>query len=326
MRVACLQFEPVSGDVDDNISRADAVLSRINPSVLSSIDLLVLPELAFSGTLPSSENGGVERHYEHPDSGVTGLWARTFALKYNCFVVTGYPEKTDESTGASYYNSALVVDKEGDIIGNHRKCFLHSFDDSWASEGSCFFDDQILGLGKVVIGLSMDIKNRTSKQLNIRLEPIIRAESMEEVIVVICNRTGVEDDTIYSGTSCVMGIKEGEVLVYGLLGRGQKSMLLTDTDNDEPIGNLVCQNDKAASTSAATCPPTLASSPAQSTQTTRLKLPAIDTSFHRNTMGPMIEKRGVNEIPSPDENDLKALCDLLADISRNSGTPASSIS
>lgn len=127
MRVACLQFEPVSGDVDDNISRADAVLSRINPNVLASIDLLVLPELAFSGTLPSSENGGVERHYEYLGLGITGLWARTFALKYNCFVVIRYPEKIDKSTvEAAYYNSALIVDKEGDIVANHRKCFLYS--------------------------------------------------------------------------------------------------------------------------------------------------------------------------------------------------------
>ena len=34
------------GDVDNNLNRADAVLSKANPQ---DLDLLVLPELAFSG-------------------------------------------------------------------------------------------------------------------------------------------------------------------------------------------------------------------------------------------------------------------------------------
>lgn len=46
MRIGCLQFAPQVGDVDNNLNRADAVLSRANPK---DLDLLVLPELAFSG-------------------------------------------------------------------------------------------------------------------------------------------------------------------------------------------------------------------------------------------------------------------------------------
>jgi hypothetical protein len=40
------QFAPQLGDVDNNMNRADAVLSQGIPE---SFDLLVLPELAFSG-------------------------------------------------------------------------------------------------------------------------------------------------------------------------------------------------------------------------------------------------------------------------------------
>lgn len=47
MRIACLQFAPQVGDVDNNLNRADSVLSKANPD---DLDLLVLPELAFSGT------------------------------------------------------------------------------------------------------------------------------------------------------------------------------------------------------------------------------------------------------------------------------------
>lgn len=48
MRIGCLQFAPQVGDVNNNLNRADAVLSRANPE---GLDLLVLPELCFSGML-----------------------------------------------------------------------------------------------------------------------------------------------------------------------------------------------------------------------------------------------------------------------------------
>jgi protein N-terminal amidase len=47
MRIGCLQFAPVKGDVDNNLSRADSALLKANPS---NLDILVLPEMAFSGT------------------------------------------------------------------------------------------------------------------------------------------------------------------------------------------------------------------------------------------------------------------------------------
>jgi len=49
MKIACLQFAPQVGDVDNNLNRADAILSKTSPDDLEGLDLLVLPELAFSG-------------------------------------------------------------------------------------------------------------------------------------------------------------------------------------------------------------------------------------------------------------------------------------
>ena len=46
MRIACLQFNPQVSDVDNNMTRADRVLAKGNPE---NLDLLVLPEMAFSG-------------------------------------------------------------------------------------------------------------------------------------------------------------------------------------------------------------------------------------------------------------------------------------
>lgn len=46
MRIACLQFAPEVGAVDENLDKADAVLREADPS---DLDLLILPELAFTG-------------------------------------------------------------------------------------------------------------------------------------------------------------------------------------------------------------------------------------------------------------------------------------
>ncbi|QYS93343.1 CN hydrolase domain-containing protein [Trichoderma simmonsii] len=294
MRIGCLQFAPQVGDVDNNLNRADAVLSKANPE---DLDLLVLPELAFSGYNFKSLQD-ISPFLEPSGSGITALWARTMALKYNCTVLVGYPEKVDVSpkwpTGPEYYNSAIVVNGDGETIANYRKSFLYYTDESWALEGNRgFYDGYIPGLGNTSIGICMDInpykfeapwhafefafhvlevesnlvvvsmawmtredRRHYSRMPNepdmdtltywvTRLEPLIRSNNDDEIIVVFCNRTGVEDEATYTGTSAVIGIQEGEVKVYGLLGRGEKDLLVVDTTNP-PYAKMIYRPDASA--------------------------------------------------------------------------------
>ncbi|KAM0375666.1 hypothetical protein ACHAO7_002229 [Fusarium culmorum] len=295
MRIGCLQFAPQVGDVDNNLNRADAVLSRANPDEL---DVLVLPELAFSGYNFKSLQD-ISPFLEPSGSGITSLWARTIALKYNCTVTVGYPEKVDVSpkwpTGPEYYNSVIVVNGDGETIANYRKSFLYQTDETWALEGDRgFYDGFIPGLGNTSIGICMDLNpykfeapwsdfefahhvlqvdsnlvivsmawmtredpRRFTRMPNepdmetltywvTRLEPLIRAESQEEIIVIFCNRCGNEDEVLYAGTSAVIGIHDGEVKVYGLLGRGEKELLVVDTNNS-PYAKLVYRPDAGGS-------------------------------------------------------------------------------
>lgn len=91
-------------------------------------------------------------------AGITSLWARTTALKYNCVVTAGYPEKVDVSpkwpAGPEYYNSAITVNQDGETVANYRKSFLYYTDETWALEGpSGFYAGEIDGLGKVAMGI-----------------------------------------------------------------------------------------------------------------------------------------------------------------------------
>ena len=50
MRIACLQFSPQLGKVQQNIDKADSLLEAVSSG---QTDIVVLPELAFSGSEPA---------------------------------------------------------------------------------------------------------------------------------------------------------------------------------------------------------------------------------------------------------------------------------
>ncbi|KLU90033.1 hydrolase [Magnaporthiopsis poae ATCC 64411] len=290
MRIGCLQFAPHVGDLNNNLNRADAVLNRADPRDLEDLDILVLPEMAFTGynfkSLPE-----IMPFLEVSGSGISALWARTTALKLDCKVAVGYPEKVDAPTSASsspkYYNSLLVVNEDGETVANYRKQHLYYTDEPWSQEGTGgFFEGEIEGLGQTAMGICMDINpykfqapwhkfefafHVLESDANVviismawstldspetfcsrpyepdmatleywaqRMEPLIRAEREDEIILIFANRCGIEADALYAGTSAVLGIQDGEVKVYGVLGRGVKQLLVVDTD-DGPFARIV---------------------------------------------------------------------------------------
>ncbi|KAL1909008.1 hypothetical protein Sste5344_005139 [Sporothrix stenoceras] len=285
MRIGCLQFSPQVGDVDNNLNRADAVLNKAQE--VEDLDLLVLPELAFTGYNFKSL-AEISPYLEPSGSGISALWARTTALKFNCNVVVGYPEKVDVAqkwpASPEFYNSAIIVNRDGETVANYRKSFVYAIDETWALEGhDGFFEGYVSDLGDIAMGICMDLKFeapwhefefayhvlevkanlvivtmawltregahsfsqlpqepdlQTLEYWVQRLEPIVRSDSDEEVIVVLCNRCGTEGDAVYAGTSTVLGIKHGEVNLYGVLGRGVKELLVVDTEK-APFARLL---------------------------------------------------------------------------------------
>ncbi|KAK3637131.1 hypothetical protein LTR56_013863 [Elasticomyces elasticus] len=163
MRIATLQFAPTLGAVDANIQHANNLLDKPRPA---RIDLLVLPELAFSGyNFPSLE--AITPFLEPTASGVSTQWAITTARRLHCHVILGYPEiYRDATTGeTSNYNATVTVAPSGEILANYRKSFLYYTDEAWASEGHSsvsqqqpFFCSPSLGqLGSIGHGICMDI-------------------------------------------------------------------------------------------------------------------------------------------------------------------------
>ncbi|OKL64199.1 hypothetical protein UA08_00270 [Talaromyces atroroseus] len=154
MRIATLQFAPQLGDVEQNIRRADRLLKLEagNQDASEELgidelrpDILVLPEMAFSGYNFASLQA-IRPYLEVQGQGPSSQWARRTAQRLKCKVCVGYPEvqhvgpstTSDGDSAASsvkLYNSMLVVDEAGQIVHNYRKRFLYYTDESWASEG-----------------------------------------------------------------------------------------------------------------------------------------------------------------------------------------------
>jgi protein N-terminal amidase len=171
MKIACLQFAPEVGRVQENIQRADTILR--NTQIPTDLTWLVLPELAFSGyNFHSLEE--IKPFLEPTTSGISTQWAIQVAHHYACHVTIGYPEITPATpTHPSHqYNSTVTVSPTGQILANYRKSFLYYTDETWSSEGpgdnthilsnaaspdQPFYSGPLGDLGEVTLGICMDI-------------------------------------------------------------------------------------------------------------------------------------------------------------------------
>ncbi|KAL8671834.1 MAG: hypothetical protein Q9168_003674 [Polycauliona sp. 1 TL-2023] len=158
MRIATLQFSPRIGHVDDNIARADLILSS-SSSRVQDIDLLVLPELAFTGyNHPSLQS--ISPYLEPTAAGPSTKWAIRTARRLGCFVTVGYPElfsptcpprsslrptmlnlgpEPEAYYTLTAYNSTVTVNAVGEVVAHYRKTHLYYTDEVWAQESPVGF-------------------------------------------------------------------------------------------------------------------------------------------------------------------------------------------
>jgi protein N-terminal amidase len=163
MRIACLQFDPKLGKPAANRARAEALLRR---APLGSLDVLLLPEMAFSGYCFKSRDE-ILPFCEDAHDGPTAEWCRRIARQLACHVVCGFPERTAEEI---LYNSLLVADSRGEIVHVYRKHFLYMTDESWAAEGPAFSCVDIAGLGRCAFAICMDLNPYKFKAPSDRFE------------------------------------------------------------------------------------------------------------------------------------------------------------
>ncbi|RLV95755.1 amidase [Spathaspora sp. JA1] len=128
LTVALVQFNPIIGRTQQNISKINQLLKTIT----TPVDLVVLPELAITGynfsspntIAPYLESSSVVDKY-----GPSLTFASELSKTHNCFTVIGYPETSSNLT----YNSCAMFNRNGQLIHNYRKTFLYETDEIWGA-------------------------------------------------------------------------------------------------------------------------------------------------------------------------------------------------
>lgn len=115
VKVACIQFSPVNGEMGQNIQQLERLFARVDGA-----DLVVLPELASTGYWFSSREEAFLLSESVEQSRYVDFLEQT-AAQYGCYIVSGFLEREEQLL----YNSSILVSPEG-LGGVYRK--LHLFD------------------------------------------------------------------------------------------------------------------------------------------------------------------------------------------------------
>ena len=114
-------------DIDDPDRTRQAVSREVRRAAGAGAEIVVLPELALTGSVFASRSEALERAEDL--NGPTATSLSRLAAKLGVVLVIGFCER--EVGGAGPYNSALVIDR-GEILAVYRKTHL------WGSEKLIF--------------------------------------------------------------------------------------------------------------------------------------------------------------------------------------------
>ncbi|SEM53524.1 Predicted amidohydrolase [Syntrophus gentianae] len=139
LKTGFVQFEPIFGDVEENLKKAGSLINGMKA------DVIVLPELFNTGYLFTSLEE-VERLSEKIPDGKTTEFLCGLASRNSCFIVGGLAEWDN----GRFFNSAVLVSPTG-YVGTYRKIHLFSEEKLWFQPGDK--EPGIFDLGCCRIGI-----------------------------------------------------------------------------------------------------------------------------------------------------------------------------
>ncbi len=123
MKVGYYQFRPLFGKVDKNTNKVIKTLEKVKA------DLIVLPELAFTGYYFKNRNE-VKTLAENPKKSPIVDALAALCKKKKMHLVTGFTEKARDK----YFNSALLIGPKG-LKHVYRKIHLFNEETKWFDAG-----------------------------------------------------------------------------------------------------------------------------------------------------------------------------------------------
>ena len=126
LRVAGAQLGPIQ-KADDRASVVARMLRLLDQAREAGCDLIVYPELALTTFFPRwyhEDIAAADRWFEHemPNPATRPLFDR--AREYGMGFCLGYAEIAEEDGARHHYNTCILVDKAGKLVGKYRKVHL----------------------------------------------------------------------------------------------------------------------------------------------------------------------------------------------------------
>ncbi len=232
LKVACLQVS--AREYEDRYENKENILRMIEKAADSQPQLMVLPECVYPAYYisPLMVKNSLEFHkstLELIDE------IKEKARQYKCYIAIGIIET--DITENIFYNSALLINREGCEIGRFRKSFLWHFDSRWFCAGHQYpvFETEFGKVGMficadgrlpeiarcmslqgadILIDLTNWVTSGFEKETlsNPQVEYMIPTRALENrVWVIAANKVGMEANTIlYCGKSAIFS-PDGQV-------------------------------------------------------------------------------------------------------------------
>ncbi len=231
--VAAIQFDPVMGEKDTNISH---LLRLTEEAAQHGARLIVHPELATTGYCWLSREE-IAPYVESIPGPTTDRFAQ-LAAQYDCYIATSLPEVDPATT--VYYNSMALIGPAG-LIGVYRKIHSYISEPRWARDGDLGFPVWDTPLGRLAGVICMDAEFFEATRIPALLGAdvlLFPTNWLEEkcpsnrwlarafengAYFIAANRCGLERTVQFSGGSCVLDpdgaiqayLENGEGIVYG---------------------------------------------------------------------------------------------------------------
>jgi predicted amidohydrolase len=256
--VAVVQIGPCAENISDNVERG---VRLVEQAAARGADVVVLPE-TFSTVFFAVETRASFDHYFETVPGPTTERLGEVARSRGCAVVAGIAEKTESGR---YYNSAVVIDSGGALVGRYRKLHLPlmvtpperaTYEASYFSPGDLglpVFDVDGIRLGVVicydrhfpetfrtlamrgaeVVAVPTAARTWRAGWRSEIWECLLRTRAYENgIFVAAANRAGEENGTGYLGDSMVVSPKGGTVLARSA-PEALDDVVLAECDLDE---------------------------------------------------------------------------------------------
>ncbi|MHA2225765.1 MAG: nitrilase-related carbon-nitrogen hydrolase [Candidatus Hodarchaeales archaeon] len=249
-QISLIQMDVVLGNKKANIEKAAGLIKQAVSRRNSNVpQIICLPELFSTGY----DLKNVHRQAETIPGGKTTIFLQKNATDYSVVLVASYIEKVDDN----YYNTAVVIDEEGTLLGKYRK--IHLFPISPMDETSVFsiggfsssnysFKLKTVNLGVLIcfdlrfpeLSRKMVLDGNTEILIYLAEFPkprheiwkrLLQARAIENQIYVCgLNRAGSDPTLEFLGNSVIFG-PNGETIVEG----GDKETILTSILDPERV-------------------------------------------------------------------------------------------